>query len=103
MSSRNQKDDLKNQKDFLLTFCNARGIIVEKVIEDIGSGLNYKRKKWLEFIWDILDKKIDTIYITHKDRFIRFGFSFFEELCIRYGAKIIMVVNEDLSPTEEMV
>ncbi len=103
VSSRNQKDDLKNQKDFLRTFCNARGVIVEQVIEDIGSGLNYKRKNWLNLIWDVLDRKIDTVYIAHKDRFVRFGFSFFEELFERFGTKIIVAVNEDLSPAEEMV
>lgn len=42
VSSRGQKNDLRNQKDFLRTFCNARGVIVSEVIEDIGSGLNYR-------------------------------------------------------------
>ncbi|SCN05710.1 Protein of unknown function [Bacillus wiedmannii] len=29
-----------------MSFANARGIIVDKVIKGIGSGLNYKRKQW---------------------------------------------------------
>ena len=41
VSTRNQKDDLQNQVDFLRTFCNARGMIVDSCIEDFGSGLNY--------------------------------------------------------------
>ena len=46
VSTNNQKDDLKNQILFLQNFVNAKGIIVDEVVEDIGSGLNYNRKKW---------------------------------------------------------
>ena len=46
VSTRNQKDDLQNQIQFLRQFCNTRGMIVSKVYEDCGSGLNYKRKNW---------------------------------------------------------
>lgn len=103
VSSTGQKDDLKNQVEFLRTFCNARGVIVQKCIEDIGSGLNYNRPKWNRLLDDVMDKKIGTVYITHKDRFIRFGYSWFERLCRRFGTEIVVVVNETMSPTEEMV
>ena len=46
ISNQKQSDDLKNQVRFLREFANARGWIVDACIEDIGSGLNYKRKKW---------------------------------------------------------
>lgn len=44
VSTNNQKDDLINQIEFLKDFANAKGIIVDEVIKDIGSGLNYNRK-----------------------------------------------------------
>lgn len=44
VSTSNQKDDLKNQVEFLKQYANAKGIIVDEVIEDYGSGLNYNRK-----------------------------------------------------------
>lgn len=47
--------------------------------------------------------EIDTIYITHKDRFIRFGYSWFERFLSKFNVKIIVVNNEDLSPQEELV
>lgn len=103
VSSRNQKDDLKNQVEFLCQFANARGMIVDEVIEDIGSGLNYNRKKWNRLIDQCFDGQIGTILITHKDRFIRFGFDWFERTLKRFGAKIIVVNNESTSPQEEMV
>ena len=39
--TRNQKDDLQNQVDFLKQFFSAKGIIANQCIEDFGSGLNY--------------------------------------------------------------
>ena len=53
VSTRNQKDDLNNQVDFLRQFCNAKGFIVGQCIEDFGSGLNYNRKKWNKYQKDI--------------------------------------------------
>ena len=51
----------------------------------------------------VMDHKIDIIFIAHKDRFIRFGFDWFNQLCERFGTKIIIVKNEKLSPEEELV
>lgn len=45
VSTSNQKDDLKNQVEFLRQYGNAKGIIVDTVIEDYGIGLNYNRKQ----------------------------------------------------------
>ena len=44
-----------------------------------------------------------TIIITHKDRFIRFGFDWFEKFLNKFGVKFIIVNNESLSPQEELV
>ena len=73
VSTRNQKDDLQNQVTFLRQFCNAKGIIVDQCIEDYGSGLNYNRKKWNQLLDEVMEQKIKTIIVTHKDRFVRFG------------------------------
>lgn len=103
VSTNNQKDDLKNQVKFLLDFANAKGVIIDEVIEDIGSGLNYNRKKWNKLIEHCMENKIDSIMVTHKDRFIRFGYEWFERFLGKYDVKIIVVNNETLSPNEELV
>ena len=103
VSTRNQKDDLKNQVDFLKTFCNAKGIIVNQCIEDLGSGLHYNRKKWNKLREDVMEQKIKTIVISSKDRFIRFGYDWFEKFCMKFNTSIIVVNNETLSPNEELV
>jgi predicted site-specific integrase-resolvase len=78
VSTKNQKDDMLNQVNFLTQYANAKGIIVDEIFEDIGSGLNYNRKKWNKLLEDCVLGQISTILITHKDRFIRFGYEWFE-------------------------
>jgi len=103
VSTRNQKDDLQNQVTFLRQFCNAKGIIVDQCIEDYGSGLNYNRKKWNQLLDEVMEQKIKTIIVTHKDRFVRFGYDWFEKFCMKFNTTIVVVNNEELSPQEELV
>ena len=103
VSTRNQKDDLQNQVEFLKQFCNAKGMIVNQCIEDFGSGLNYNRKKWNKLLEDVMEHKIKMIVISSKDRFIRFGYDWFEKFCEKFNTKIMIVNNETLSPNEELV
>ena len=44
VSSHDQKDDLMRQKEELQLFCAQRGWSFE-IIEDLGSGMNYRKKK----------------------------------------------------------
>jgi len=50
-----------------------------------------------------MEQKIKTIIVTHKDRFIRFGYDWFEKFCIKFNTIIVVVNNEELSPQEELV
>ena len=102
VSNAGQKDDLANQVEFLRNYANGKGIILDEVITDIGSGLNYKRKKWNQLLDSIMSNEIDTIYITYKDRFIRFGYDWFEKLAHKFNTQIVVLNNPDLSPTEEL-
>ena len=103
VSTSNQKDDLKNQVEFLRQYANAKGIIVDEVIEDYGSGLNYNRKKWNKLIDECMENKIKTIIISNKDRFIRFGYDWFERFLNKFEVNFIIVNNESLSPKKELV
>jgi predicted site-specific integrase-resolvase len=102
VSNFGQKDDLKNQIEFLRNYVNGKGVILDDVIPDIASGLNYKRKKWNLLIDDIMSNKIDKIYVTYKDRFVRFGFDWFASLAKKFNTEIVVLNNPDLSPLEEL-
>jgi len=103
VSNAGQKDDLENQIEFLKTYANAKGIIVDEVVSDIGSGLNYNRKNWNSLVDACVNGEISTIFIAHKDRFIRFGYDWYEEFLKKYGVGIVVVNNEKLSPQEELI
>ena len=104
VSSANQKDDLRNQITFIRNYVNAKGKILDDVIEDVGSGLNYNRKHWNDLLLNQIPKgEIEKIYITYKDRFVRFGFDWFERFCNHYNCEIVVINNPDTSPQKELV
>lgn len=103
VSSRNQKDDLDNQFNFIKNYCNAKGIIVDDYMSDIDSGLNYKRKNWNKLLVQVMNNEIEAIYITYKDRFIRFGYDWFENLCQQFDTQIVVLNDKTTSPQQELV
>jgi len=72
VSSNDQKEDLKREVTRLEDYCAAKGYHYE-VIQDLGSGMNY-RKKGLKRLLDlILSEKIARVVLTNKDTLLRFG------------------------------
>ena len=63
-------------------------MLKEQCIENYGSGLNYNRKKWNELLDEVMEQKIKTIIVTHKDRFIRFGYDRFEKFCMKFNTPL---------------
>lgn len=103
VSSAGQKDDLNSQYHFLIQYANANGIKIDRHIKEIGSGLNYKRKQWNKLLEDVEDRKINQIFVTYKDRFVRFGFDWFDQFCRRHGTEIVVINNPETSPMQEMI
>lgn len=103
VSSPGQKDDLESQRSAMEQFCLAAGIEVDEWVVEIGSGLNFKRKKLL----DILDRAIDgeriTLVVAHKDRLARFGIDLIEHIITRRSGQLRIVNQESLSPHAELV
>ncbi len=84
-------------------YSHAKGVILDETITDIGGGLNYNRKKWNQLLKEVMDNQVDTIFITYKDRFIRFGYDWFERLCKMHNTEIVVLNNIETSPTQEMI
>ena len=103
VSSNSQKPDLLSQIEFLKQYANAKGYIVDEIITDIGSGLNYNRKKWNDLLKRIEEKRISRVIVSHKDRFIRFGYEWYEKYVQSQGCEIEVVNNETTSSQEEMI
>ncbi len=103
VSSSNQKDDLKSQITAMEQFCLNCGIAVDEWIQEIGGGMNFKRKKFLFLMSRIATGEVEILIVAHKDRLCRFGFNFFEHMANENGCKIKVVNQESLSPQQEMV
>ncbi len=103
VSSSNQKADLSSQVQAMETFCLNGGIAVDEWIEEIGSGLNFKRKKFLTLIQQVENGEIGKIVLAHKDRLVRFGFDYFQYFSSQHGCELIVANQRTLSPEQEMV
>lgn len=103
VSSHGQKDDLKSQVKAMNEYCISSGQKVDDFIQEIGGGMNFKRKKFLSIMDDVSMGKVKKLIIAHKDRLSRFGFDYFSHFCSVNGCELEVVNAESLSPEKEMV
>ena len=99
VSSSENKDNLEKQKERLVSYCNAKGYKVSKIITEIGSGLNDERKK-LESI--LMDKSINLIVVEHKDRLARFGLNYIQKL-LELDNRKIEIINSQTNDEDDLM
>lgn len=99
VSSSENKANLESQRDRLISYCNAKGYVVSKIITEIGSGLNDNRPK-LEKL--LKEQDFTLLVVEHKDRLTRFGFNYIETLLNKNNI-IIEVVNPVIDEKEDIV
>ena len=102
VSTHNSKNSLENQEEYLRNYTNAKGVILDDVFTDIGSGMNYNREHFNKILKLVEAGEISEIYITYKDRFVRFGFDWFNTFCEKHGTKIIILNQPSTSPEQEL-
>lgn len=96
-----QKDDLETQIANVKSYMYAKGYQFE-IIEDIGSGINYKKKGLQKLISMISNREISKIVVLYKDRLIRFGFELIEYLCSINNIEIEIIDNTTHSKEQEL-
>ena len=92
VSTRGQKDDLDRQKQVLELYCAAKGF-QHFLIEDFGSGLNYKKKGLSELMDLIIERKISRLVLTHRDRLVRFGSELIFNLCKLNEIEVVIIIQ----------
>jgi predicted site-specific integrase-resolvase len=99
VSSVGQKDDLKRQIDYMKEkYPN------HEIIQDIGSGLNFKRKGLYKIIKLSIAGQINEVVVAYKDRLARFGYDLIESLIQDYSNGSVIVLNKQkLEPQEELM
>lgn len=103
VSTSKQMKDLENQIDILKMFILSKGIILgqDSIYKDVASGMNENRAGLQNLLCDVKDGKIDTIFITHKDRLTRFGFGYLQYICSLYQTQIVAIDETENKTFEE--
>jgi putative resolvase len=96
VSSSQNRPNLKSQSERLVSFCIAKGWVVDEVVEECASGLNDNRPKLNKIL---IRDDVTRIVVEHKDRLSRFGFNYIKLL---FKGEIV-VVNETINREPELV
>ena len=100
VSSYDQKADLDRQQAALEAYCATKGWRT-RVIRDLGSGMNYRKKGLQELLELILHRRFERLVITHNDRLLRFGAELVFRLCELQGIEIVIVHQGEQPSFEE--
>ena len=95
-----KKADLERQANVLASYCTSQGWNF-LVIQDFGSGMNYRKKGLKTLINMILDKKASRLVLTHKDRLLRFGAELIFALCEAKQIEVVIINKGDDASFEE--
>lgn len=102
VSSKKQSDDLARQAQLMENYLISKEKPF-KIIQSVGSGINYKNPQLHELIRMVINKEVDTVYVLYKDRLVRFGFELLEFLFNEFGVSIEVVNQQSETPQEELV
>ncbi len=95
VSSSDQKSDLERQIQYLTQYCSAKGYRVVDILSDIASGLKTNRRGLLKLFNYVVNKQVDVVVVTYRDRLTRFGFEYLEYFFKQYGVRVEVVYGEE--------
>ena len=81
-------------------YCAAHGWSY-RVIRDLGSGMNYRKKGLRELLELISNREIGRLVIMHKDRLLRFGAELVFAMCEIADVEVVIVNKGDCQSFEE--
>jgi len=95
VNSSDQKSDLERQIQYLTQYCSSKGYRVVDVLSDVASGLKTDRRGLLKLFNYIVNRQVDVVVITYRDRLTRFGFEYLEYFFKQYGVRIEVAFGEE--------
>lgn len=102
VSSDDQKEDLKRQEEVLKTELKKIGQKTE-LISDLGSGMNFKKRGLSKLLTLLLEGRVETLILTHKDRLLRFGSDLIFLICSHVGTKVVILDDHAQSKSDEEI
>lgn len=101
VSTSKQKNDLDNQEKTIIDYCNSKGVGLSESYKDIASGMDFNRTSFLEMLKKVMDREIETVYITYKDRFSRISFDLFRNIFKEFDCEIVVINDIEDKKTNE--
>ncbi|MCE4625907.1 MAG: IS607 family transposase [Desulfurococcales archaeon] len=95
VSSSDQKSDLERQIHYITQYCSTKGYRVVDVLSDIASGLKTNRRGLTRLFNYVVNKQVDVVVITYRDRLTRFGFEYLEYFFKQFGVNIEALYGEE--------
>jgi putative resolvase len=95
VSPSGQESDLERQIQYLTQYCTSKGYGVVDVLSDVASGLKTDRGGLLKLFNYVVNRQIDAVVVTYRDRLTRFGFEHLEHFFKQYGVRIEVVFGEE--------
>ncbi|HTP17302.1 MAG TPA: IS607 family transposase [Streptosporangiaceae bacterium] len=93
VSSAGQRTDLDRQVARVTSWATGNGMSIDRVVTEVGSALNGKRKKFLALLGD---PSVTTIVVEHRDRFARFGAEYIEAALSAQDRKLLVAEEAEL-------
>ena len=103
VSSTTQKDDLERQKQLMADYAEEKGCGEIRMLIDVGSGLNEKRKNFLKLLEMVTERKVSKVVVAYEDRLTWFGFETLNRMFQAFGTAIEVVNHGEKTPQEELV
>jgi putative resolvase len=91
VSTYKQKNDLNTQVNNITNFCKTNKININKIYQEISSGIDLDRTEFSELMNDVFNYKINKIYISHRDRLTRLSFKTIESIFNKFNTQIIVI------------
>lgn len=97
VSSTKQRDDLARQVEYMRSKYPAA-----EIVQDIGSGLNFKRKGLRALLGRVLCGEKLTLVVSSRDRLARFASDLIDYILSESGGELVVLDSVEHSPEEDL-
>ena len=103
VSSHDQKPHLQTQAQRLEAHCAAQGWHHTVTLQDLGSGMNYRKPGLLKLLRLILAGEVQRLVLITKDRLLRFGSELLFQVCRAQGVEVVVLdAQPDIPQTQQL-
>lgn len=91
VSSHDQKEHLQTQAQRLKQYCAQQGWLEPLILQDLGSGMNYKKPGLLKLLHLLMAGEVQRLVIITKDRLLRFGAELLFQICKTLQVEVVIL------------